>query len=63
MHNKIGTNWLLLRGLAREAEHWGEFRTTLQSEFPSAHISTIDLPGQVSITNKPAQQQYRKLQT
>ena len=42
MLNNIGDNWLLLRGLARETEHWGAFRNTLQTVFPLAHIGTID---------------------
>jgi pimeloyl-ACP methyl ester carboxylesterase len=45
MPNSIGQNWLLLRGLSREAGHWGEFLPLLQSRFPLAHIHTLDLPG------------------
>ncbi|QPK64148.1 alpha/beta hydrolase [Methylomonas sp. LL1] len=45
MHNDIGQNWLLLRGLSREAAHWGAFLPLLQSRFPSARITTLDLPG------------------
>lgn len=45
MHNAMGQNWLLLRGLAREAGHWGEFLPLLQSRFPLAQIHTLDLPG------------------
>ena len=45
MPNALGQNWLLLRGLSREAAHWGEFVETLQSRFPDARISTLDLPG------------------
>jgi pimeloyl-ACP methyl ester carboxylesterase len=62
----------LLRGLARETEHWGAFRNTLQTVFPLAHIGTIDLPGtgqyyqQISpnnipeITNHIRQQAYEQ---
>lgn len=45
MHNVMGQNWLLLRGLSREARHWGEFLPLLQSRFPLAQIHTLDLPG------------------
>src|SRR5574341_206136 len=45
MDSVLGQNWLLLRGLSREAAHWGDFVPLLQSAFPSAHISTLDLPG------------------
>lgn len=45
MFSAIGQNWLLLRGLSREAAHWGEFLPLLQSRFPTARISTLDLPG------------------
>lgn len=45
MHNNMGENWLLLRGLSREAAHWGDFLPSLQARFPSAHIHTLDLPG------------------
>lgn len=45
MHEPIGQNWLLLRGLSRESAHWGDFRATLQTRFPSANIAALDLPG------------------
>lgn len=45
MPKTIEQNWLLLRGLSREAAHWGAFIPLLQSHFPSARISTLDLPG------------------
>ena len=45
MPNSIGQNWLLLRGLSREAGHWGDFLPLLQSRFPLAQIHTLDLPG------------------
>ncbi|WP_446811519.1 alpha/beta fold hydrolase [Methylomonas sp. 2BW1-5-20] len=40
-----GQNWLLLRGLCREAAHWGEFPELLQNTFQESSVSTIDLPG------------------
>ncbi|MCQ8102808.1 alpha/beta hydrolase [Methylomonas sp. SURF-2] len=45
MLDSIGRNWLLLRGLTREAGHWGEFSAILQAGFPQARIHTLDLPG------------------
>lgn len=44
--NKASTqNWILLRGLARESAHWGAFVPLLQSTFPDAQITPLDLPG------------------
>ncbi len=45
MNNQLGENWILLRGLARESAHWGDFVTLLQTTFPDAKLSTLDLPG------------------
>lgn len=40
------TTWVLLRGLAREARHWGEFGTQLQARLPAGDtVTAIDLPG------------------
>ena len=40
------TTWVLLRGLAREARHWGEFPAMLQAAVGPAHrVLTPDLPG------------------
>ncbi len=38
-------HFVLLRGLWREARHWGEFPIHLQQRFPGALISTPDIPG------------------
>lgn len=45
MHHEAGQHWILLRGLTREAGHWGEFPAQLQQAFPNAQIHTLDLPG------------------
>ena len=45
MANQLGRHWLLLRGLARESAHWGDFVPLLQSALPDAKITTLDLPG------------------
>jgi len=37
--------WLLLRGLTREARHWGQFPAALTVRFPRTPVVTIDLPG------------------
>ena len=38
-------HFVLLRGLWREARHWGKFTDQLQKQFPAALISTPDIPG------------------
>ncbi len=38
-------NWLLLRGLVREARHWGDFPARFESLLPGTRTHTLDLPG------------------
>ncbi len=38
-------NWILLRGLGREAGHWGAFPDLLAKTLPGDRIHTINLPG------------------
>ena len=45
MDKALGQNWILLRGLARESAHWGAFVPLLQTTFPDAQITLLDLPG------------------
>lgn len=45
MNKELGKNWILLRGLARESAHWGDFVPLLQTTFPDAQITALDLPG------------------
>lgn len=45
MNKALGQNWILLRGLARESGHWGDFVPLLQAAFPNARITLLDLPG------------------
>ncbi len=47
MANKRATprRWLLLRGLARENRHWGDFSKKLKKAFPKDEIVLLDLPG------------------
>lgn len=37
--------WILLRGLAREQAHWGEFLPRLREAFPQHQFIPVDLPG------------------
>ena len=37
--------WVLLRGLTREARHWGDFPQQLGEAFPGAPVICLDLPG------------------
>lgn len=39
------SNWILLRGLARESAHWGDFLPALQHAFPNSTLHPLDLPG------------------
>jgi pimeloyl-ACP methyl ester carboxylesterase len=40
------TTWVLLRGLGREARHWGRFPAELQRRLPGSDaVVTLDLPG------------------
>ncbi len=37
--------WVFLRGLAREAQHWGTFPKKFQESFPGDRVHLLDLPG------------------
>jgi pimeloyl-ACP methyl ester carboxylesterase len=39
------TTWVLLRGLTREAAHWGDFPARLQALEPGSRVFAPDLPG------------------
>ncbi|MES2963303.1 MAG: alpha/beta fold hydrolase [Bdellovibrionota bacterium] len=49
MTPKAETHWILVRGLARESRHWGDFpvelRAALKTEGHAARIDCLDLPG------------------
>jgi pimeloyl-ACP methyl ester carboxylesterase len=47
------TTWVLLRGLTREAAHWGGFPALLAQAMPGSHIVAIDLPGAGSLWREP----------
>ncbi len=39
------TTWVLLRGLMREARHWGEFPLQFQNGVDARNVVTLDFPG------------------
>jgi alpha-beta hydrolase superfamily lysophospholipase len=39
------STWILLRGLTREARHWGDFPQKLSNALQGAKVIAIDLPG------------------
>jgi pimeloyl-ACP methyl ester carboxylesterase len=43
--SELGNRWLLLRGLARESGHWGDFTALMQSSFANSQVNTLDLAG------------------
>ncbi|MGR8942117.1 MAG: alpha/beta fold hydrolase [Gammaproteobacteria bacterium] len=45
MPERLGQNLILLRGLTREAAHWGDFVPRLRASFPNAKLTLLDLPG------------------
>lgn len=45
MKSERARQWVLLRGLAREQGHWGEFKTLLAQTDTEADITCIDSPG------------------
>ena len=42
--------FVLIRGLLREARHWGNFPEILQKQYPNALILTPDIPGNGSLS-------------
>lgn len=48
------TTWVLLRGLTREARHWGRFVDVFEAEFPRARVIAIDLPGNGVLNGIPS---------
>jgi pimeloyl-ACP methyl ester carboxylesterase len=46
--------WLLLRGLTREARHWGSFPAALERALPGARAFTLDLPGIGTERHRPS---------
>ena len=38
-------NWFFLRGLTREAQHWGTFTAQLKARLAPSQVTALDLPG------------------
>jgi len=54
-HNPAPQTWVLLRGLTREAGHWGHFMPTLQAQLPEgARIVTPDIAGNGVLCGEPS---------
>lgn len=47
-------HFYLIRGLIREKGHWGNFHKYLQSHFPNAKITAIDIPGAGEYFDSPS---------
>ncbi len=47
-------NWILLRGLGRELEHWGDFLDRFQQAAGSDHTHCIDIPGNGQFYQHPS---------
>lgn len=45
LHTGGSAPWVLLRGLTRDARHWGGFAAAWREAFPGAVVLTPDLPG------------------
>jgi pimeloyl-ACP methyl ester carboxylesterase len=64
---EMGT-WILLRGLMRDARHWGSFPSHFQQKFPQDKILALDFPGngafvdQASCINVEAMMQHCRSQ-
>jgi pimeloyl-ACP methyl ester carboxylesterase len=43
------TTWVLLRGLMREARHWGDFPLVFQNGMGAPDVVTLDFPGNGSL--------------
>jgi len=42
---KVVVNWVFIRGLTREARHWGSFTGQFEAKLGLAHTTALDLPG------------------
>lgn len=54
-------HFYLIRGLIREARHWGDFPNTLLEKFPGAKLTTIDIPGAGEFYDSPSPLSIRKM--
>lgn len=53
--------WIFLRGLTREARHWGCFPETFRAAMPDAEIITLDLPGNGELRNSASPTDVRAM--
>lgn len=54
-------HFFLLRGLIREAKHWGDFPELLAKSQPDARVSTIDIPGAGVYFRSPSPLSVKKM--
>jgi len=47
-------SWILLRGLTREARHWGGFTEQLASQLSPSSVTALDLPGNGEFYQQPS---------
>jgi pimeloyl-[acyl-carrier protein] methyl ester esterase len=45
MEKRHSEHWFFLRGLGRDARHWGNFPESFRKGFPLTQVHTLDLPG------------------
>ncbi|MFC5474474.1 alpha/beta fold hydrolase [Paraherbaspirillum soli] len=48
------STWVLLRGLMREARHWGDFPSVLGAAIADARVVSLDLPGNGPLHRMPS---------
>ena len=48
------STWSLLRGLTREARHWGDFPQLLQAAYPETRVVALELPGNGLRNSEPS---------
>jgi pimeloyl-ACP methyl ester carboxylesterase len=54
-------HFFLLRGLIREAEHWGNLPNLIQAEHPGSEITLIDIPGAGAYFRHPSPLSIKKM--
>ncbi len=47
-------SWVLLRGLTREARHWGGFAAQLATQLSPSNVTALDLPGNGEFYQQPS---------
>lgn len=54
MSRPLKSNWIFLRGLGRNSDHWGPFLETFKQNFPNDEIELLDLRGNGSLSHSPS---------